>query len=98
MVNLWASWCGPCAKEAPHLVDAYRATKGEDVAFVGIDYRESSVATGLAQAETPGIHPALGLRRDRYHGHRHAGQDDHPALDRGPGTARAASPPWSSGR
>ena len=55
VVNLWASWCGPCAKEAPHLVDAYQATKGEDVAFVGIDYRESSVATGLAQAETWGF-------------------------------------------
>lgn len=55
MVTLWASWCGPCAKEAPHLVDAYQATKGEDVAFVGIDYRESSVATGLAQAETWGF-------------------------------------------
>ncbi|WEV78695.1 TlpA disulfide reductase family protein [Janibacter cremeus] len=55
VVNLWASWCGPCAKEAPHLVDTYEATKGQDVAFVGIDYRESSVATGLAQAETWGF-------------------------------------------
>ena len=55
VVNLWASWCGPCAKEAPHLVDAYQATKGEDVTFVGIDYREPSVATGLAQAQTWGF-------------------------------------------
>lgn len=55
VVNLWASWCGPCAKEAPHLVDTYEATKGEDVEFVGIDYRESSVETGRAQAETWGF-------------------------------------------
>ncbi|WP_435202383.1 TlpA family protein disulfide reductase [Janibacter sp. GS2] len=55
VVNLWASWCGPCAKEAPHLVDAYEATKGADVEFVGIDYRESSVETGLAQAQEWGF-------------------------------------------
>lgn len=55
VVNLWASWCGPCAKEAPHLVDTYEATKGEDVEFVGIDYRESSVETGKAQAEEWGF-------------------------------------------
>ncbi|MGO1166813.1 MAG: TlpA family protein disulfide reductase [Janibacter sp.] len=55
VVNLWASWCGPCAKEAPHLVDAHDALKGKDVEFVGIDYRESSVATGLAQAKEWGF-------------------------------------------
>ncbi|NYF97778.1 TlpA family protein disulfide reductase [Janibacter cremeus] len=55
VVNLWASWCGPCAKEAPDLVDTHEATKGEDVTFVGIDYRESSVDTGLAQAKTWGF-------------------------------------------
>lgn len=55
VVNLWASWCGPCAKEAPHLVDAHEETKGDDVEFVGIDYRESSVETGLAQAEEWGF-------------------------------------------
>ncbi len=55
VVNLWASWCGPCAKEAPHLVDTYEATKGEDVEFVGIDYRESSMETGKAQAKEWGF-------------------------------------------
>lgn len=55
VVNLWASWCGPCAKEAPHLVEAHEETKGDDVEFVGIDYRESSVETGLAQAEEWGF-------------------------------------------
>lgn len=55
VVNLWASWCGPCAKEAPHLVDTYEATKGDDVEFVGIDYRESSVETGRAQAKEWGF-------------------------------------------
>ena len=55
VVNLWASWCGPCAKEAPHLVEAFDETKGEDVEFVGINYRESSKATGLAQGKEWGF-------------------------------------------
>ncbi|WP_338538789.1 TlpA family protein disulfide reductase [Janibacter terrae] len=55
VVNLWASWCGPCAKEAPHLVEAYKETQGEDVEFVGINFRESSKATGLAQGKEWGF-------------------------------------------
>ena len=55
VVNLWASWCGPCAKEAPHLVEAHEEAKGEDVAFVGINYRESSKETGRAQGEEWGF-------------------------------------------
>lgn len=51
VVNLWASWCGPCAKEAPELVEVHEETKGDDVEFVGINYRESSVETGRAQAK-----------------------------------------------
>ena len=55
VVNLWASWCGPCAKEAPHLVEAFDETKGEDVEFVGINFRESSKETGRAQAQEWGF-------------------------------------------
>ncbi|MFX4285829.1 TlpA disulfide reductase family protein [Janibacter sp. G349] len=55
VVNSWASWCGPCATEAPHLVDAQEQTKGEDVEFVGINFRESSKETGRAQAQEWGF-------------------------------------------
>ncbi|UUZ44625.1 TlpA disulfide reductase family protein [Janibacter limosus] len=55
VVNVWASWCGPCAKEAPHLVALNKEMKGEDVQLVGINFRESSVATGRAQAKTWGF-------------------------------------------
>lgn len=54
VVNSWASWCGPCEKEAPHLVEAHQETKEDDVEFVGIDFREHSVETGLAQSKTWG--------------------------------------------
>lgn len=55
VVNVWASWCGPCAKEAPHLVELNKELKGEEVELVGINYRESSVETGQSQAKAWGF-------------------------------------------
>jgi thiol-disulfide isomerase/thioredoxin len=36
VVNIWASWCGPCIAEAPHLAALSKETKGK-VQFVGVD-------------------------------------------------------------
>lgn len=57
VVNLWASWCGPCEREAPHLVAVAERYKkaNKPVQMVGIDYREPSVETGRAQAEVWGF-------------------------------------------
>ena len=56
VVNSWASWCGPCEKEAPELVATHEAYADEDdVEFIGIDYREPSKETGRAQAQAWGL-------------------------------------------
>lgn len=36
VVNIWASWCGPCNEEAPFLAAAGRE-HGEEVQFLGVD-------------------------------------------------------------
>jgi thiol-disulfide isomerase/thioredoxin len=40
LVNDFASWCGPCLIETPHLVDVYNAEEGE-VVFIGINLEEA---------------------------------------------------------
>lgn len=35
-MDLWASWCGPCVKEVPHLQNLEKNLKNKDVVFVSI--------------------------------------------------------------
>lgn len=41
VLNFWASWCIPCAKEAPRLVASATAHRGE-VVFLGLDVKDFS--------------------------------------------------------
>ena len=36
LVNVWATWCGPCVIEFPELVNTYRMYSGRDFEFISI--------------------------------------------------------------
>lgn len=54
VVNVWGSWCAPCRKEAPELVQAAKDL-GEEVAFYGLNTREQDTAPALAFERAFGI-------------------------------------------
>jgi len=43
VINVWASWCPPCRREAPMLEAAHRAA-GDRILFLGIDSRDTRAA------------------------------------------------------
>jgi cytochrome c biogenesis protein CcmG, thiol:disulfide interchange protein DsbE len=54
VVNVWASWCGPCRFEFPTL-QKLSAAYGKRVAFLGVNYEdsESNASEFLAEAPVP---------------------------------------------
>ena len=46
VINLWASWCGPCRSEASELENSYLAFQDQGVEFLGLNTRD-----GLAAAK-----------------------------------------------
>ena len=50
LINVWASWCGPCGQEFPDLVEINRMYRGRDFEMVGI-----SVDGPKTKGDVPGF-------------------------------------------
>lgn len=55
LLELWASWCGPCRSEIPHLKDSYAAfcDKGFDIVSVSIDADKDKWKKAIKQENMP---------------------------------------------
>ncbi len=44
LLDFWASWCGPCRREMPNLVEAYAKFKGKNFEIVGVSLDQDGAA------------------------------------------------------
>lgn len=44
LVDFWASWCGPCRREMPNLIDLYKKYKSKGFEIVGVSLDQSGEA------------------------------------------------------
>ncbi len=56
VLNVWASWCGPCRKEMPAFQQVYLQAK-DRVGFLGLDYLDVDAAARRFAAQTGVAYP-----------------------------------------
>lgn len=44
LINFWATWCGPCRTEMPHIQAAFTAHSDDGLAVLGVNQSESSAS------------------------------------------------------
>jgi cytochrome c biogenesis protein CcmG, thiol:disulfide interchange protein DsbE len=57
VVNIWASWCGPCREEFP-VLQQLSARYGKKVAFLGVNSEDSTDAAATFLEEEPLSYPS----------------------------------------
>ncbi len=54
VINIWASWCGPCRDELP-LLHRFAERAGDRVAMLGIDFNDTRPEAALLLAKQSGV-------------------------------------------
>lgn len=61
VLNFWATWCPPCRREIPDLIEAYKALKGEGLEILGLSVDEITAAALLDWVKRTGINYPVAL-------------------------------------
>jgi thiol-disulfide isomerase/thioredoxin len=59
VVDFWASWCGPCRAEIPHMKKMYEEYKGKDIEFLSVSIDKSKNAWKKAMRQEDMAWPQL---------------------------------------
>lgn len=73
LVNVWATWCGPCVMEFPSFVEIFRMYRGRDFDFV-------SISTDKANMHEKALKKLIGFEASNRN-FRYAGEDIYAFID-----------------
>lgn len=67
-INLWASWCGPCRAEMPHISELYKSVKHNpnvDFLMIGLDkdFQKSKKFMDGRTWDLPSVHASFGINK-----------------------------------
>lgn len=58
LIDFWASWCGPCMREVPNLVETYKTyrRKGFEIVGISLDEKEDSWTSTIKEKKMNWVH------------------------------------------